>query len=476
VGAAPVISTAFGTTTGWGLGNNGLLMTDASGKPFVTATSSAVALSISGNAATVTTNANLSGVVTSVGNTTSFGSQTAGVLGNPITGNTAPMATSTLFGVPPAGGYVLGATGGVIAWIATSSGGGTPGGTSGQLQYNASGNFGGTATTSLTASGVLSLSQPISVIGGSASALTLTGGANGQVLGWLSGIPTWTASSSIVAGSNITISTAGAATTINCASCLTGNQTITLSGAVTGTGATAITTAYGTLGQGVLGNPFAAATIPTALSTSTLYGAASTGGYVLGWSNALNGLTLMATSSSGGAGGIADPFTHPNIWTSATTSALQIATTSTQAFQVNDQYATNILNINTASTTGSIFAVFATTSTATSCGGAGISCLFQIDQYGHITASSTVPVLSSCGTSPSLTSDSSDWNGSITVGSVAATTCTLTFGRPHTIGTHCNLTSQTGTIAISYTESLTGFVFTNAALTGDIVDYTCGGL
>jgi len=74
------------------------LVTPALGTP-----SALVGTNISGTAAnltagTVTTNANLSGVVTSVGNTTSFGSQTAGVLGSAITGNTAVLATSTLFG------------------------------------------------------------------------------------------------------------------------------------------------------------------------------------------------------------------------------------------------------------------------------------------------------------------------------------------------------------------------------------------
>ena len=53
-GTTPNITTAFGTTTSWGIGNNGLVMTGATGIPFVTATSSAIALSITGNAGTVT--------------------------------------------------------------------------------------------------------------------------------------------------------------------------------------------------------------------------------------------------------------------------------------------------------------------------------------------------------------------------------------------------------------------------------------
>lgn len=49
-----VISTGFGTTTGWGIGNNGLVMTGATGIPFSQATSSPINLNISGNANTAT--------------------------------------------------------------------------------------------------------------------------------------------------------------------------------------------------------------------------------------------------------------------------------------------------------------------------------------------------------------------------------------------------------------------------------------
>ncbi len=117
-GATPVISTNFGTTTTWGMGNNGIVMTGATGIPFSQATSSAIALNISGNAATVTTNANLSGVVTSSGNVTSFGSQTAGVLGSAVTGNTSVLATSTLYGIVTPGFHLAFLNG---AWTPTAT-------------------------------------------------------------------------------------------------------------------------------------------------------------------------------------------------------------------------------------------------------------------------------------------------------------------------------------------------------------------
>jgi len=156
--------------------------------------------------------------------------------------------------------------------------------------------------------------------------------------------------------------------------------------------------------------------------------------------------------------------------------SLNIATTSTSAFNIQDGFLSNILTVNTASTTGPLFAIFATTSTATSCGTSGITCLFSVDQYGHQSASSTAPTLSSCGTSPSLSSDSNDVYGTITVGSTA-TGCTLTFGTAHNVGTHCNITNQSASVvnAMTYTESLAGFVVSQTGLASNLLDYSCKG-
>src|SRR5207302_9064476 len=54
---------------------------------------------------------------------------------------------------------------------------------------------------------------------------------------------------------------------------------------------------------------------------------------------------------------------------------------------------------------------------------------FKIDHNGHtgIVAYGT-PAISSCGTSPTLTSGSSDNTGSVTIGSGVTTSCTITFG------------------------------------------------
>lgn len=94
-----------------------------------------------------------------------------------------------------------------------TGGSGTPGGSSGQLQYNGTGAFAGVSTTTQSGTGVISVSNSPVVVGGSPSVVSLTGGSNGQILGWLSGIPTWTATTTfsspfLYASGNVTCQTA----------------------------------------------------------------------------------------------------------------------------------------------------------------------------------------------------------------------------------------------------------------------------
>lgn len=145
------------------------------------------------------------------------------------------------------------------------------------------------------------------------------------------------------------------------------------------------------------------------------------------------------------------------------TGKLNIATTSTMALNVQDQYSSNILTVNTASTTGDIFDVASSTATI----------LFGILQSGQQVSSTTAPTLSSCGTSPSFRGD--DQHFTITVGSVAATGCTATFGTPFTKTPHCVISSQTSLAAsLSYTESTSQIIISNVgSLVGDLIDVNC---
>ncbi len=100
--ASAVSGTLVVANGGTGLGSftaDSLLYSNHAGTALVFAATST--LSIGGNAATVTTNANLSGAVTSSGsNVTAFGTLAQGVLGNPASAATIPtaQATSTLYG------------------------------------------------------------------------------------------------------------------------------------------------------------------------------------------------------------------------------------------------------------------------------------------------------------------------------------------------------------------------------------------
>ncbi len=156
--------------------------------------------------------------------------------------------------------------------------------------------------------------------------------------------------------------------------------------------------------------------------------------------------------------------------TTTINSSLVISTSSPNALAIQDKYLTNIMTVATASTTFPYNLIDLRSSTST-------GPLFAVDNNGHVAASSTTPTLSSCGTSPSLSSDSSDFAGTITVGSVAATACTLTFGAAHSTGTHCVISEQTGSVvnASSYTEGLTGFTYSQTGLTSDKLDYICTG-
>lgn len=92
---------------------------------------------------------------------------------------------------------------------------------------------------------------------------------------------------------------AGSLLTVDTNTYLTANQTITLSGAVTGSGATAITTTFGNASAGtVLDNPGSATAAPTFNATSTLYGAVQNGKVLAG----LNGILAYVATTSDSCG------------------------------------------------------------------------------------------------------------------------------------------------------------------------------
>lgn len=92
---------------------------------------------------------------------------------------------------------------------------------------------------------------------------------------------------------------------------------------------------------------------------------------------------------------------------------------------------------------------------------------------GHISVSSSTPVLSSCGTSPSIVGN--DQFGKITVGSGVIGTCTMTFAVPWPNAPPCQVLSGTVIASLAGTTTTTAFTFTGTSLTSDVVMYQCGG-
>ena len=159
-----------------------------------------------------------------------------------------------------------------------------------------------TAHVVLTGGGAITISTAGTWSGNAGSATDLTSRGAGVYANAATGIPTMIATSTLFGGTTpgFVWSYQNGAWGAYATSSTAGGGMSSLSGAVTGSGSGAVVTAFGSQNAGVLGSSIVG--IPSMLATSTLYGAASVGGYVLQWSNATNGLVLAATSTSAGGG------------------------------------------------------------------------------------------------------------------------------------------------------------------------------
>jgi len=100
--------------------------------------------------------------------------------------------------------------------------------------------------------------------------------------------------------------------------------------------------------------------------------------------------------------------------------------------------------------------------------------MFAIDNVGHIYGTTTSPVLSGCGTSPTMVGGDS-W-GTVTTGS-GANGCTITFANVFTTAPSCTVTNRSMSLvnAMSYTISSSSLVVTQTGLGGALLDYHCFG-
>ena len=139
---------------------------------------------------------------------------------------------------------------------------------------------------------------------------------------------------------------------------------------------------------------------------------------------------------------------------------------STNAFTINNASGNQIFNIdNTIPTMSSKLFQVGTTTPAN-------NYFFSVMGNGHWSASSTVPVVSSCGTSPSIVG--SDNAFTVTVGTIA-TGCTITFAYPFVNTPVCTVTSQSATSSLAYSKTTSAVTLTDISLSSDIVDVICIG-
>jgi len=96
---------------------------------------------------------------------------------------------------------------------------------------------------------------------------------------------------------------------------------------------------------------------------------------------------------------------------------------------------------------------------------------------GHwVSETGTAPVLSSCGTTPSITG--TDTAGKITIGTSASSTCTMTFADQYANAPACSITNGTDDVPVFATTSTTVLTITDGAtdFSSDVIMYTCIGL
>lgn len=113
----------------------------------------------------------------------------------------------------------------------------------------------------------------------------------------------------------------------------------------------------------------------------------------------------------------------------------------------------------------------------TASGVAGPTEAIRIDNKQHIgVTAAAAPTVGTCGTSPTVTSGSTDVAGELTTGSTATTACTLTFANAYTNTPNCVVTPQGTTPgAVSAVPSTTTLVLTYTSSTSQKMNWICIG-
>ena len=98
----------------------------------------------------------------------------------------------------------------------------------------------------------------------------------------------------------------------------------------------------------------------------------------------------------------------------------------------------------------------------------------QSATYG-LSGSAGTPTLGSCGTTPSISADSADFGGQITMGTGIVTSCALLFSGTMVKQPKCVISSNSTVATIGMTAiSVNGFTIgTSISLPGGIINYLC---
>lgn len=173
------------------------------------------------------------------------------------------------------------------------------------------------------------------------------------------------------------------------------------------------------------------------------------------------------TAAAGAILDIGNVLYGSNLWSGAGVSSAP-STNGILGVSTTSPFAKFSIHANAVDTNQVLFAIGSSTATAT-------STLFSVTNTGHLIASSTSPVLSACGTSPTMVGD--DSHGTVTTGATA-NGCTVTFSRAYTVAPVCAVTSQTGSVVntFSYAVTVSTLTTTETAIGGGKFDYICYGL
>jgi len=91
----------------------------------------------------------------------------------------------------------------------------------------------------------------------------------------------------------------------------------------------------------------------------------------------------------------------------------------------------------------------------------------------RINPGTSIPVVTSCGTSPAITG--ADLAGSVTVGTASPTSCTLTFSAAFSATPFCVVGSNPQLAAFSWTISTTAIVITQTGTASNKITWVCMG-